>query len=68
MQTSLLGKLQKKSLEHNDCLYVVSALQQRVKKLSMDNISSAQNYFQTNCQSVFPVFVKSIVTTLGQFF
>ena len=55
MQTSSMGMLQKKSLEHNDCLYVAaSILQQRVRKSPTDNISSPQNYFQTNYRSVIP--------------
>ena len=50
IQTSSLSKMQKKSLEHNDCLHVVSVSQQRVRKPPTDNIPSPQNYFQTNCQ------------------
>ena len=63
IQTSLLGRLEKKSLEHNDCLYVAYLSQQRVRKPPMDNIPSPQNYFQTNCRSVIPVLLKSIGTT-----
>ena len=39
IQTSSLGKLQKKSLEHNDCLYAVSASQQRVRNPPQKTIS-----------------------------
>ena len=67
MQTTLLGRLQKKSLQHNDCLYVASLLGQVVRKPPMDKIPSPQNYFQTNCWSVIPMLSKSIGTTLGQF-
>ena len=67
IQTSMLGRLQKKSLEHNDCLYVTFILQERVRKPPTDNIPSPQNYFQTNCQSIIPMLLKSIGTTLGQF-
>ena len=51
--TSSLGRLQKKSLEHNDCLYVPSVCIETecVKKPQTDNVPSPQNYFQTNCQS-----------------
>ena len=49
MQTTLLGRLQKKSLQHNDCLYVASLLGQVVRKPPMDKIPSPQNYFQTKC-------------------
>ena len=61
----MLGRLQKKSLEH-DCLYVASASQRRVKKPPMDNIPCPQNYFQLTCQSVIPMLLKSIGTTLRQ--
>ena len=47
MQTTLLGRLQKKSLQH-DCLYVASLSEQVVRKPPMDKIPSPQNYFQTN--------------------
>ena len=30
----------------------------RVKKPPADNTPSSQNYFQTNCQSVIPMFLK----------
>ena len=48
IQTSLLGRLQKKSLEHNDCLYAASILEKRVRKPPMDNTASSRNYFQKN--------------------
>ena len=35
--------------------------------MSPDNVPSLRNYFQTNCQSVIPMLLKSIGTTLGQF-
>ena len=57
IKTSTLGKPQKKSLEHKDCLHVASVLQRRVKKPPMDNIPGLQNYFQINCQSVIPMFL-----------
>ena len=49
MQTSSLGRLQKKFVEQNDRLYAVSVLEKGVRKLPADNSSSPQNYFQTNC-------------------
>ena len=49
IQTSSLGRLQKKLLEHNECLYIASVLLRRVRKPPTDNIPSPQNYFQTNC-------------------
>ena len=49
VQTNLLGRLQKKSMEHNNCLYGAYLLQWRVRKLPNGNIPSPQNYFQTNC-------------------
>ena len=64
MQTSLLGRLLKKSLERNDCR---PQRQRRVRKHPMDNIPSPQNYFRKNCRSVIPVLLKSIGTTPGQF-
>ena len=67
MQTSSLGRQQKNSMEHNDCLYVVSILQWRIRKTSTDNIIILQNYFQTNCQIITPMLIKSIGTTLGQY-
>ena len=51
MQTRQLSRLQKISLEHNKCLYVVSILQQGIRKPSTDNIHSPQNYVQTGCQA-----------------
>ena len=67
MQTSSLGRQQKNSMEHNDCLYVVSILQWRIRKTPTDNIIILQNYFQTNCQIITPMLIKSIGTTLGQY-
>ena len=49
MQTTLLGRLQKKSLQHNDCLYIASLSEQVVRKPPTVKIPSPQNYFQTNC-------------------
>ena len=48
IQTSSLVRLQKKSLEHNDCLHVACLSPWRVRKFPTDNILSLQNYFQTN--------------------
>ena len=62
----MLGRPQKK-LEHNDFLYVAFTSQRRVRKAPTNNIPSPQNYFQANCQSVIPMVLKSIGTTLGQF-
>ena len=62
-----MDRLQKEALEHNDCLYVASLSQLRVRKPPTDNIPSLQNYFQTDCQSVIPMLLKSIGATLGQF-
>ena len=45
IQTSSLGRLQKKSLKHNDYLYVASVSQLRVRKSPTDDIPSPQNYF-----------------------
>ena len=67
IQTSSLGRQQKNSMEHNDCLYVVSILQWRIRKTPTDNIIILQNYFQTNCEITTPMLIKSIVTTLGQY-
>ena len=49
IQTSSLGRLQKKSLKHNDSLHVQFITQWRVRNPPTDNIPSPQNYFQTNC-------------------
>ena len=67
MQTSSLGRQQKNLMEHNDCLYVVSILQWRIRKTPTDNIIIPQNQFQTNCQIITPMLIKSIGTTLGQY-
>ena len=67
IQTSSLGRQQKNSMEHNDCLYVVSILQWRIRKTPTNNIIILQNYFQTNCEITTPMLIKSIVTTLGQY-
>ena len=67
IQTSSLGRQQKNSMEHNDCLYLVSILQWRIRKTPTDNILILQNQLQTNCQIITPTLIKSIVTTLGQY-
>ena len=67
IQTSSLGRQQKNSVEHNDCLHVVSILQWRIRKFTTENIIILQNYFQTNCQIITPMLIKSIGTTLGQY-
>ena len=54
----MLGRLQKKSVEHNDCLYPVSVLEKRVTKSPMDNAPSLQNYFRKNCWSAIPMLLK----------
>ena len=46
MQTSLLGRLQKTLLEHNDFWYEMSVSEGRVRKPPTDNAPSPQNYFQ----------------------
>ena len=66
-QTSSLGRQQKNSMEQNKCLYVVSILQWRIRQTPTDNIIILQNYFQTNCQIITPMLIKSIGTTLGQY-
>ena len=50
-------------------MYVAFTLQWRVRKPSPKNIPSLQNYFQTNCQSVILMLLKSTGKTieLGQF-
>ena len=65
IQTSSLGREQKNSIEHNDCLYVVSILQWRIRKNPRDII--LQNYFQTNCRIIIPMLIKRIGTFLGQY-
>ena len=67
IQTSSLGRQQKNSMEHNDCLYVVSILQWRIRKTPTDIIIILQNYFQTNCQIITAMLIKSIGKTLGQY-
>ena len=67
IQTSSLGRQQENSMEHNDCLYVVSILKWRIRKTPTDNIIILQNQFQTNCQIITPMLIKSIGTTLGQY-
>ena len=67
MQTSSLGRQQKYSVEHNDCFYVVSILQWRIRKNPTDNIIILQNCFQINCQIITPMLIKSIATTLRQY-
>ena len=67
IQTSSLGSLHKKSLEHNNCLYVASVLQQRVRKPLTDNIPTPQNHFQTNLRGIMPMRLKNTGTTMGQF-
>lgn len=47
IQNNSLGWLQKKSLEHIDCLYVTFVSQWRVGKSTTDSILGPQNYFQT---------------------
>ena len=49
VQTSPLGRLQRKSLKHSNCFYVASISQRRGRKLPTNNIPSPQNYFQTIC-------------------
>ena len=63
-----MGREQKNSVEHNDCLYAVSILQWRIRKSPKDNIIILQNNFQTNCQIITPMLIKSIGTSLGQKF
>ena len=55
-------------MENNDCLYVVSILQWRIRKTSTDNIIILQNYFQANCQIITPMLIKRIGTTLDNMF
>ena len=52
MQTSSMARLLKKSLECNDCLYVASVSELRVRKLPTENVPSLQNYLQTNLSSI----------------
>ena len=66
IQISLLGRLQE-TLEHNDCFYAASVLEQRIKKPPTHNVPTPQNYFQTNCRNVISILLKSIGTTLERF-
>ena len=66
IQINLLGRLQKNSLEHNDCLYAASVSEWSVRKPPTDDAPSLQNYFRINCQSVIPMLLKSIEATLEQ--
>ena len=59
----MLGRLQKKCLAHNGCLYVVS-VQHRVRKPPTNNNVSPQNYFWGNCWSV----ILLLLTELHMFF
>ena len=56
IQTSSLGRLQKNSLGYNDCLYVASVLQRRIRKPPTDNITFPQNYFLTSEQMFLQYF------------
>ena len=67
IQTSSLGRLQKKSVGHNDCLYAMSVLKKRARKPPTDNAPIPQNYFQKNCRSAILMLLKSIGTTLDNF-
>ena len=67
IQTSLLGGLQKNSLEHNDCLYVAPVSQWRIRIPPTGNNIIPQNYFQRNCRIVTTMLLESIGTTLGQY-
>ena len=60
IQTSSLDRLQKKSLERNDCLYVASASELRVRKPLTENVPSSQNYIQTNCLSVISMLLEAL--------
>ena len=60
IETSSLGRLQKKSLEHNDCLYVTSISERGVRKPPKENVPSSENYFQTNCRSVILMCLKKL--------
>ena len=56
--TSLLGRPQRKSLEHNNYLYVAFMSEQRVRQPPTENVPSLHNYFQTNCWSVLLMLFK----------
>ena len=53
IQTNSLGRLQKKSLGHNNCLYEASVLQRRVRTLPKDYLFSAKllSYKLSKCYS-----------------
>ena len=48
-------------------MYVVYVLEQRVRKPPTDNVPCQQNYFQTNCENVIPMLLRSMGIKLGQF-
>ena len=56
--------LPKNSLEYNNCLYVGSASQWRVRNCPTNNVPSPQDELQKGCRSVIPLLFK---TTLRQF-
>ena len=69
IQTTWLGRLQKKILEHDDCLYVVSILQQRVRKPQTPIFIVCDITFKQIVEVliVIPILLKSIGTIQGQF-
>ena len=57
IQTSFLGRLQKKSLEHKDCLYVASVWYWTVRKPQMDNRTTLTQFLEFNFANLGHVFI-----------
>ena len=63
IETSSLGGLQKKSLEHNDCSIACSVhLVMEIQENPTDNILIPKIIFKHVVKVLFPMFLKSIKT------
>ena len=60
--------MEKKSLEHNGCLYATSLSEQSIRKPPTGNVPSPQNYFQANCWSVILMLLKKHWSNIGTIF
>ena len=51
---------QKKTLENNECLYVASVSEQKVREPPTENVPSSENYFPKNCRSFISMLSNSL--------
>ena len=66
IQVSSLGKVEKKLLEHNDCLYRASVLEQRVRKSPNEQCSQSTKLITNKLSKCYSSGFKKLLNNTGK--